>query len=310
MKLFKLSNELEYKKVLAIDNEDYDAAKIIKQELDKVKKQLMVDNSLPRVRGSSMSSRSIHTPLSDAPSNNGDKTDANRQLIHSLSQIQTDLHRVNYNVSKPDPLKSYNHNFQTYRTTDGPVVAEPTFQNMPEYAENMPPRSAMGSQYHHDGAPMHPSMHGMGGMGTTMQSELGRDPGYIMQDEPTHEDAVVPMHNKGPIDFTKVKDDNQDQIGGEIEEEEFSGPDKARLDLMKQYFSEDTSKQILSKKWQNRKKGLESFIKEFPGSLKEHGIAVQEHAVTIFLENCKEKLPQMVETNIELFQAILEESKK
>lgn len=37
MKLGKLARELEYKKMLAIDNEDYDTAKLIKVEIERVK---------------------------------------------------------------------------------------------------------------------------------------------------------------------------------------------------------------------------------------------------------------------------------
>lgn len=66
----------------------------------------------------------------------------------------------------------------------------------------------------------------------------------------------------------------------------------------------------MSKKWQNRKKGLEEFIKEIPGSLKEHGVAVQEHATAVYLETSSEKLPQILELNLTLFEVILEESKK
>lgn len=126
------------------------------------------------------------------------------------------------------------------------------------------------------------------------------------------DDQIVPMHDKAPIDFSKVNDDNagQDQIGGTNSEETFSGPEKARIEVMKQYFDVETVKLLLSKKWQNRKEGLEQFIKQIPKSLKDNGIAVQEHAIAIYLDTAKEKLAQILELNLELFETILEESKK
>lgn len=146
MKLSKLSHELEYKKVMAIENEDYDAAKIIKVELDKVKKNLMSLVSLPKVRGSSMSSRGIKTPLSDTEGLTKEEiTDPGRQLLHSISQIQHDLDRINYNVDKPDPMKSYNHNFKVNQTYDRPRVQfqQPNplnYGHQEEYQEQLPPQ--------------------------------------------------------------------------------------------------------------------------------------------------------------------------
>ena len=54
-----------------------------------------------------------------------------------------------------------------------------------------------------------------------------------------NDEEIVPMHNKAPIDFSKVNDSNagQDQIGGEVEAEKFSGPDQSRIDIMSQYFN-------------------------------------------------------------------------
>ena len=58
MKLSKIAKELEYKKLLAIENEDYETANLIKVEIEKIKKSLMAMGDIPRPRGSSMSTRS------------------------------------------------------------------------------------------------------------------------------------------------------------------------------------------------------------------------------------------------------------
>lgn len=137
--------------MMAIDNEDYDAAKIIKTELEKVKRNLMSVTSLPKVRGSSMSNRSIRTPTSDIPMTPQEKMDPGRQLIHSISQIQSDLNRINYNVEKPDPMKSMNHNFSIEHTYGRPYIAPPVhntqMQHQVTFDEQVLPQHTMQTDF-------------------------------------------------------------------------------------------------------------------------------------------------------------------
>lgn len=303
MKLAKLAKDLENKKMLAIENEDYDTAKLIKVEIEKIKKSLMSMGSLPKVRGSSMSSRGIKTPISDTPKSAEDIMNPGKQMIHSISQIESDLSRITINLEKPDPTKYLNQKYsQVNRTFDQPSRGQ--------IGENYSGMMPTGSTSHPQFQPPYISR---------AKSSVNNE-GIVYDDFPVEpfgdafEEKIVPMHNKEPIDFSKVNDDSNSkpdaQIGGKGEEEKLSQQDKAKLELMSQYFKEETIKQVLSKNWQVRKTGLENFISELPKSLKENGIAVQEHAVNIFFSACKEKLQQIGELAMNLFEVILEESKK
>ena len=301
MKLAKLAKDLENKKMLAIENEDYDTAKLIKVEIEKIKKSLMSMGSLPKVRGSSMSSRSIKTPTSEAQKSAEDIMNPSKQMIHSISQIESDLSRIKISLDKPDPTKYLNQRYQVNKTFDQPSRG----QIGESYGGNIPTGSMsqlqMQAAYISRGSPV------INEDGIPIDDFI---PG-LYGDE--FDEKVVPMHNKDPIDFSKVKDEStklDSQIGGKMEEEKLNQQDKARLEILSQYFKEDTIKQILSKNWQMRKVGLENLINELPKSLKDNGIAVQEHIINIFFSFCKEKLPQLTELAVKLFEIILEESKK
>ena len=303
MKLAKLAKDLENKKMVAIENEDYDTAKLIKVEIEKIKKSLMSMGSLPKVRGSSMSSRSFKTPVSDDQKTEEDITNPGKQMIHSISQIESDLSRITINLEKPDPTKYLNQKYrQVNRTFDQPSRGQ--------IGENYGGAMPTGSTSHPQFQPPYISRR---------NPPLNND-GIVSEDFPVEafgdafDEKIIPMHNKEPIDFSKVKDDSNSksdaQIGGKVEEEKLSQQDKMKLEILSQYFKEETVKQVLSKNWQIRKAGLESFIDELPKSLKDNGIAVQEHAINIFLSAWKEKLPQITELAMSLFEVILEESKK
>lgn len=264
MKLAKLAKDLEFKKVIAIENEDYDTAKMLKSEIDKVKKSLMSSTDLPSIRGSSLSNRSIVTPQSDTPRSVDDMTDPSRIMLQSINQIESDLSRINVNLVMPNPQSyinpqanmAYNQQIMNYDEGLEDMSSSPQAYNA-SYQQNY---SSQPQEYY-GGIPSYP-----------------QDPAYI------HDEKVIPMANKAPIDFSNVDEEGKGDVqGGEIDDEELSEQNKAKLEVMKQYFKEETVRLVLSKKWQARKKGLESFIKEFPKSLKEHGVAVQEHAINIFM---------------------------
>ena len=239
--------------------------------------------------------------MSEGPMTSEEMMNPNRQIIHSIKQIESDLSRVYISLEKPDPSKYINQKYQINRTYEQPVRTAPGSN----YGGRQP-ESAVHSQFQ-------PSYISAGKQ--SMNGEEFPPESFIpgMMYEEAFDEKVVPMHNKDPIDFSKVKDDKgkpDQQIGGEIEEEKFSQQDKAKIEIMSQYFKPETVKQLLSKNWQSRRKGLESFIKEIPTSMKEHGIAVQEHAINVFFPACKEKLSQLSELAMKLFEVILEESKK
>ena len=271
--------DLEFRKVQAIDNEDYESAKIIKVELDKVKKTLMSVTALPNMRASSMTSRgSIRTSESDRMLSHAEMTDPGRQMLKSVSQIESDLKRVNVNFEMTDPAENRNEDFQIHNTYNESIG---NFTNQP--AENA--MQVMRPDSHQSQNNYQPSQVSM-----DRQSMMPRE--YAEENYGQNntfkakqfDDTVVPMHNKNPIDFGKIKDDKGgQQIGEENEEEKLTDQDKAKIEIMKQYFDEESVKLLYSKKWQNRKKGLEEFIKQLPQSMKAHGIAAQEHAISIFL---------------------------
>ncbi|CAI2387715.1 unnamed protein product [Moneuplotes crassus] len=306
VKLSKLAKELEFNKFQAIDNEDYESAKIIKAELDKVKKNLMSISTLPSMRGSALSSRgSIRTPTSEGRVSSEDRTNPSFQLLQSISQIESDLKRVNVNFEKSEPSTFMNHNFKVNNTYDESIGNMRPPQPMDHDMVQMRPDSR---QINPQRVPTQHSMSNQAYVQSEYpQEEFGPDDTLSRQQ---FDETVIPMHNKDPIDFNKIKDDKEDsQKGGETEEEKLNAQDKSKIDIMKQYYDEDTLKLLHSKKWQNRKKGLESFIGQMPSSLKEHGIAAQEHAINIFFSSCKEKLSQLSELSMKLFEELLAVSK-
>ena len=276
MKLAKLAKDLENKKMVAIENEDYDTAKLIKVEIEKIKKSLMSMESLPKVRGTSMSSRNIKTPVSDDQKTAEDITNPGKQMIHSISQIESDLSRITINLEKPDPTKYLNQKYrQVNRTFDQPSRG----QIGENYGGAIPAGSISHPQFQPPYIPRrNPPLNNDGIESEDFPVEAFGD---------AFDEKIIPMHNKEPIDFSKVKDDSNSksdaQIGGKVEEEKLNQQDKMKLEILSQYFKEETVKQVLSKNWQIRKVGLESFIGELPKSLKDNGIAVQEHAINIFL---------------------------
>lgn len=256
---------------------------------------------LPTVRGSSMSSRSIKTPTIEGQMTAEDMMNPSKQMLHSISQIESDLSRIQISLEKPDPTKYLNRNYQINKTYDKPVRPQP---ESAEY-QQMLPGSAGHSQFQ-------PSYVSRGGQSMGMEEFPPEDYYPEGMYGEVFDEKIVPMHNKDPIDFAKVKDDGKTdpQIGGGVEEEKFTQQEKDKIEIMSQYFKQETVKQLMSKNWQIRKKGLESFISELPKSLKENGIAVQEHAINVFFSSCKEKLTQITDQAMKLFEVLLEESKK
>ena len=308
MKLAKLAKNLEFKKVMAIDNEDYDTAKILKVEIDKVKKSLMSVSDLPSVRGSSMSNRSIATPQSDHSLTADDMMNPNRQMLRSISQIEHDLSRVQVNLEKPNPSNYMSAHHSRQNTHDSNAQA-PTF-NTQQYANQQ----------------MRPASHETNGrmQASYVETQPGQQPGYQQEqygypqqeyqpESQQFDEQVIPMANKSQIDFTTVKDEAKGkadpQKGGEGEEEKLSNQNQAKVDIMKQYFDQDTVKLMFSKKWQNRKKGFEQFIQQFPKSFQEHGVVAQEHGINMFFISCKENLAQLSELCLQLFVVLIKDSK-
>jgi hypothetical protein len=290
MKLAKLAKDLELKKVIAIENEDYDTAKMLKSEIDKVKKSLMSTTNLPSIRGSSLSNRSIVTPQSDTPRSVDDMTDPSRIMLQSIDQIESDLSRINVNLVMPNP--------QSYIAPQANRIYDQQIMNYDEGQEDISPSSQPYNAAYQQN------------YSSQAQEYYGGIPSYPEEPAYVHDEKVIPMANKAPIDFSNVEEEGKgDAQGGEIEEEELSDQNKAKLEVMRQYFKEETVRLVLSKKWQGRKKGLEGFIQEFPKSLKEHGVAVQEHAINTFM-GCKDKIKEIVDLKLNLFEIILEESKK
>ena len=266
-------------------------------------------SELPTLRGSSLSSRgSMRTAGSRGGMTAEEMTNPGNQMIKSVSQIESDLKRINVNFERPDPSKNFIENYKIMNTYDESIGRQMAPQPIPQpEEEEMRPISSQMSQ--NRPPPSHYTMDNQSMMPKEFPQEEYE--AAEMYQKKQLEETVVPMHNKDPIDFSKVKDEakEDDQLGGENEEEKFNSQDKAKIDIMKQYFSEETTKLLYSKKWQNRKVGLENFISEIPKSLKEHGIVAQEHVISVFMNGCKEKLKQLSELTLELFEVLLEESK-